>query len=155
MFQHGNPTSSYLWRNVMPHCAGLGRLIACDLIGMGDSDKLPDSGPERYTYAEQREYLFALWDQLDSRRQHRLRDPRLGLGARLRMGEPQRERVAGIAYMEALVTPVTWADWPENARRAFQGFRSEGGEDMILAEEHVRRARAARLGDAQARARRR
>ena len=44
VFQHGNPTSSYLWRNIMPHCAGLGRLIACDLIGMGDSDKLPDSG---------------------------------------------------------------------------------------------------------------
>ena len=51
VFQHGNPTSSYLWRNVMPHLAGLGRLIACDLIGMGDSDKLPDSGPARYSYA--------------------------------------------------------------------------------------------------------
>ena len=64
VFQHGNPTSSYLWRNVMPHCAGLGRLVACDLIGMGDSDKLPASGPDRYTYAEQRHYLFALWDKL-------------------------------------------------------------------------------------------
>src|SRR3954466_14349496 len=64
VFQHGNPTSSYLWRNIMPHCAGLGRLIACDLVGMGDSDKLPDSDPARYTYAEQREYLFALWEQL-------------------------------------------------------------------------------------------
>ena len=64
VFQHGNPTSCFLWRNVMPHCEGLGRLIACDLIGMGDSDKLPDSGPLRYSYAEQREYLFALWDQL-------------------------------------------------------------------------------------------
>src|ERR1043166_5485445 len=64
VFQHGNPTSSYLWRNVMPHCVGLGRLIACDLVGMGDSDKLPDSGPARYRYAEQRDYLFALWDHL-------------------------------------------------------------------------------------------
>src|SRR5271167_4076590 len=64
VFQHGNPTSSYLWRNVMPHCERLGRLIACDLIGMGDSDKLEISGPTRYTYAEQRDYLFALWDQL-------------------------------------------------------------------------------------------
>ena len=59
VFQHGNPTSSYLWRNVMPACRGLGRLIACDLIGMGDSDKLTDSGPDRYTYAEQRDFLFA------------------------------------------------------------------------------------------------
>ncbi len=65
VFQHGNPTSSYLWRNIMPHCEGLGRLIACDLIGMGDSDKLDDSGPDRYSYAEQREFLHALWDQVD------------------------------------------------------------------------------------------
>ena len=64
VFQHGNPTSSYLWRNVMPHCRGLGRLVACDLIGMGDSDKLSPSGPQRYTYSEQREFLFALWDAL-------------------------------------------------------------------------------------------
>ena len=64
VFQHGNPTSSYLWRNIMPHCEGLGRLIACDLIGMGDSDKLENSGPNRYTYAEHHDYLFALWDQL-------------------------------------------------------------------------------------------
>src|ERR1700730_5935791 len=65
VFQHGNPTSSFLWRNIMPYCAGLGRLVACDLIGMGDSDKLVASGPDRYSYAEQRQYLFALWDELD------------------------------------------------------------------------------------------
>jgi haloalkane dehalogenase len=64
VFQHGNPTSSYLWRNVMPHLRGLGRLIAADLIGMGDSDKLPNSGPHRYTYAEVRSFLFALWEEL-------------------------------------------------------------------------------------------
>src|SRR5215467_8579092 len=64
VFQHGNPTSSYLWRNIMPHCAGLGRLVACDLIGMGDSDKLVPSGEDRYSYAEQRAYLWGLWDAL-------------------------------------------------------------------------------------------
>ena len=64
VFAHGNPTSSYLWRNVMPACRGLGRLIACDMIGRGDSEKLPDSGPDRYTYAEQRSFLFALWEKL-------------------------------------------------------------------------------------------
>jgi haloalkane dehalogenase len=132
VFQHGNPTSSYLWRNVMPHCAGLGRLIACDLIGMGDSDKLPESGSARYTYAEQREYLFALWDQLGlgNRVVFVIHDWGSALG--FDWAHRNAERVAGIAYMEALVTPVTWADWPENARRAFQGFRAEGGEDMIL-----------------------
>jgi haloalkane dehalogenase len=133
VFQHGNPTSSYLWRNIMPHCAGLGRLIACDLVGMGDSDKLPDSGARRYTYAEQREYLFALWDQLDlgNRIVFVIHDWGSALG--FDWANRHRERVAGIVYMEALVTPVTWADWPENARRAFQGFRSAGGEEMILA----------------------
>jgi haloalkane dehalogenase len=133
VFQHGNPTSSYLWRNIMPHCAGLGRLIACDLIGMGDSDKLPDSGAHRYTYAEQREYLFALWDQLalGDRVVFVIHDWGSVLG--FDWASRNAKRVAGIVYMEAIVTPVTWADWPENARRAFQGFRSGGGEDMILA----------------------
>ena len=132
VFQHGNPTSSYLWRNIMPYCEGLGRLIACDLIGMGDSDKLENSGPERYTYAEHCRYLFALWDQL-------------GLGDRVIMvvhdwgsalgfdwANRNRDRIQGIAYMEAIVTPLTWADWPENARHVFQGLRSESGEEMIL-----------------------
>jgi haloalkane dehalogenase len=132
VFQHGNPTSSYLWRNIMPDCEGLGRLIACDLIGMGDSDKLEDSGAERYTYAEHRNYLYALWDQI-------------GLGDKVVMvlhdwgsalgfdwANENRDRVQGIVYMEAIVTPLTWADWPENARRVFQGFRSESGEEMVL-----------------------
>ena len=132
VFQHGNPTSSYLWRNIMPHAQGLGRLIACDLIGMGDSDKLPDSGPQRYSYAEQRDYLFTLWDQigLGDRIIFVIHDWGSALG--FEWARHHRERVAGIVYMEALVTPVTWDDWPENARRAFQGFRSAGGEDMIL-----------------------
>lgn len=132
VFQHGNPTSSYLWRNIMPHCRGLGRLIACDLLGMGDSAKLPASGPDRYWYAEQRDYLHALWD-------------RLGLGDKVVLvlhdwgsalgfdwANRHRDRVQGIAYMEGIVAPLTWADWPENARGAFQGFRTPGGEEMIL-----------------------
>ena len=132
VFQHGNPTSSYLWRNVMPHCERLGRLIACDLIGMGDSDKFIDSGPGRYTYAEQRQYLFALWDQLSlgSRIILVIHDWGSALGFEWARKHP--DRVAGIAYMEAIVAPITWADWPERARGAFQGFRSEGGEDMVL-----------------------
>lgn len=132
VFQHGNPTSSYLWRNIMPYCEGLGRLIACDLIGMGDSDKLENSGPNRYTYAEHCDYLFALWDQLS------LGDKIIMVlhdwGSAMGFDWAQRNhgRVQGIAYMEAIVTPLTWADWPENARRVFQGFRSESGEEMIL-----------------------
>lgn len=132
VFQHGNPTSSYLWRNVMPHCEGLGRLIACDLIGMGDSDKLPDSGPNRYTYSEQREYLFALWDQLSLGNGIVLVLHDWGSALGFEWANHNRERVAGIAYMEGIVTPVSWDDWPEAARRVFQGFRSDAGEEMIL-----------------------
>jgi haloalkane dehalogenase len=132
VFQHGNPTSSYLWRNVMRHCEGLGRLVACDLIGMGDSEKLTPSGPDRYGYAEQREYLWALWDKLalGSRIVLVLHDWGSALGFEWARRHP--ERVAGIVYMEALVTPLTWADWPENARRVFQSFRSDAGEEMVL-----------------------
>ena len=132
VFQHGNPTSSYLWRNVMPHCRGLGRLVACDLIGMGDSDKLEPGGPGRYTYAEQRTYLHALWDALDlgDRVVLVLHDWGSALG--FDWASTHCDRVQGIAYMEALVAPVSWADWPDNARKVFQNFRSPAGEEMIL-----------------------
>jgi haloalkane dehalogenase len=132
VFQHGNPTSSYLWRNIMPYCEGLGRLIACDLIGMGDSDKLENSGPNRYTYAEHRDYLFALWDELNlgGKIIMVLHDWGSALGFDWACRNPNR--VKGIAYMEAIVAPLTWEDWPETARRVFQGFRSEIGEEMIL-----------------------
>ena len=132
VFQHGNPTSSYLWRNVMPHCRGLGRLVACDLIGMGDSEKLSPSGPDRYTYAEQRDHLFALWEALNLGRRVVLVLHDWGSALGFDWANRNRERVQGIAYMEGIVMPLTWADWPENARRVFQGFRSGTGEEMVL-----------------------
>ena len=132
VFAHGNPTSSYLWRNIMPHGEGLGRLVACDLIGMGHSDKLQDSGPERYSYQEQRDYLFALWDQLNLGDNviMVLHDWGSLLGFDWARQHP--DRVQGIAYMEAIVQPITWADFPENARSIFQGFRSNDGETLVL-----------------------
>src|SRR5262245_37667327 len=132
VFQHGNPTSSYLWRNVMPHLAGLGRLVACDLMGMGDSDKLVPSGPERYGYAEQRRYLYALWDKLALGGKVVLVVHDWGSALGFEWARRNPGRIAGIVYMEAIVAPLAWTDWPENARRAFQGFRSRDGEDMIL-----------------------
>jgi haloalkane dehalogenase len=132
VFQHGNPTSSYLWRNVMPHLKGLGRLVACDLIGMGWSDKLDDSGPDRYHYAEQRDYLFKLWDSLDlgDRVVLVLHDWGSALG--FDWANQHRDRVAGIAYMEAIAAPMMWSDWPDQVREVFQGFRSPNGESMVL-----------------------
>jgi haloalkane dehalogenase len=132
VFQHGNPTSSYLWRNVMPHCAGLNRLIACDLIGMGGSEKLSNSGPDRYGYQEQREFLFGLWDKLDLGNDVILVIHDWGSALGFDWARQNPERVKGIVYMEAIVKPVTWQDWPEKARKVFQGFRSERGEEMVL-----------------------
>ena len=107
VFQHGNPTSSYLWRKVMPECVGLGRLIACDLIGMGDSAKLLNSGPDRYTYAEQREYLFALWEELGLKRDVVLVIHDWGSTLGFDWASQNADWVQGIAYMEAAPLPLT------------------------------------------------
>ena len=150
VFQHGNPTSSYLWRNIMPYCEGLGRLIACDLIGMGDSEKLENSGPNRYTYAEHCDYLFALWDQLglDDKVIMVLHDWGSALGfdwARQNQG-----RVQGIAHMEAIVTSLSWADWPEKRAAGVSRFPIEKRRGDDSAKERVRRTRPAELDHPQA-----
>ncbi|WP_061298184.1 haloalkane dehalogenase [Herbidospora cretacea] len=132
VFQHGNPTSAYLWRNVMPHLEGLGRLIACDLVGMGDSGKLPDSGPDRYSYREHREYLFALWEHLDLGDDVVFVVHDWGSALGFDWAYQHQDRVAGIAYMEAIVAPATWNDRREEARRTFQALRSPAGEAMVL-----------------------
>jgi haloalkane dehalogenase len=133
VFLHGNPTSSYLWRNVMPHLAGQGRIIAPDLIGMGDSDKLPTSGPDAYTFHQHRDYLDDLLRQLGvtDRVTLVIHDWGSALGFHWAHRNPQA--VHGIAYMEAIVAPIAgWADWPANAAGIFQGFRSPEGETMVL-----------------------
>jgi haloalkane dehalogenase len=132
VFQHGNPSSSYLWRNVMPHLKGQGRLVACDLIGMGDSDKLSPSGPDRYSYDEQQEFLFALWDRLDLGDRVVLVVHDWGSALGFDWARQHPDRVQGIAYMEAIVAPMLWSDWPEQVKPVFQGFRSDRGEAMIL-----------------------
>jgi len=132
VFLHGNPTSSYLWRNIIPHLTGLGRCIAPDLIGMGDSDKLESSGPGAYRFVQHREYLNALFDHLDltSNVVFVVHDWGSALG--FDWSNRHRDAVQGLAYMESIVRPVTWAEWPAAARNVFQGFRSPAGEDMVL-----------------------
>ncbi len=132
VFLHGNPTSSYLWRNVMPHLEDQGRCIAPDLIGMGDSAKLEPSGPDRYTFVEHRRYLDALLLALgiDANVTFVIHDWGSALG--FDWANRNRDAVKGIAYMEAIVRPLTWADWPDAARQVFEGFRSPAGEAMVL-----------------------
>lgn len=132
IFQHGNPTSSYLWRNIMPALADLGRCIAVDLIGMGDSDKLDDSGTDSYRYVEHRDYLFAAWEQMEVSNNVTFVIHDWGSALGFDWACQNEDKVRGIAYMEGIVCPMTWADWPDSAREIFQGFRSEAGESMVL-----------------------
>ncbi|UGX90449.1 alpha/beta fold hydrolase [Bradyrhizobium barranii subsp. barranii] len=103
---HGNPTSSYLWRNVLPHLKPLGRCIAPDLIGMGDSDKLPDSGPNSYRFVEHRRYLDALLESLDVRERVTLVIHDWGSALGFDWANRHREAVKGIAYMEAIMAAI-------------------------------------------------
>ncbi|SDF51184.1 haloalkane dehalogenase [Limimonas halophila] len=132
VFLHGNPTSSYLWRNVMPHLDGRGRLIAPDLIGMGDSDKLPDSGPDRYRFVEHRQYLDALLDALELGDAITFVVHDWGSALAFDWAHRHPHRVRGIAHMESIVTPLQWTDMPESIRPLFEGFRSDAGEEMVL-----------------------
>ena len=132
VFLHGNPTSSYLWRNIIPHVSGKARCIAPDLIGQGDSDKLDDTGPDSYRFVEHREYLDGLLDQLDLGDHVTFVIHDWGSALGFDWANRHRDRIAGIAFMEALVRPVTWDEWPEAATPIFQGFRSEAGEQMVM-----------------------
>ena len=128
VFLHGNPTSSYLWRNIIPHLAEGNRCLAPDLIGMGDSGGASDGD---YSFATHARYLDAWLATMD------LRDAVLvvhdwGSALGFHWAYRNQDRVAGIAYMEALVRPVRWADWPDSAREFFQALRSPAGEEMVL-----------------------
>lgn len=132
VFLHGNPTSSYLWRNVIPHLAGRGRCIAPDLIGMGDSEKLTPSGPERYRFVEHRAYLDGLLQQLGVGENVTLVIHDWGSALGFDWANRHRDAVRGIAYMEAIVQPVRWEQWPKAATEVFRAFRSPAGEGLVL-----------------------
>lgn len=129
---HGNPTSSYIWRNIIPHLENLGRVIAPDLIGMGDSDKLENSGPESYRLVEHRRYLDAFLHQVGIDRNviFVLHDWGATLG--FDWAFRNQKSVNGFIYMEAIVQNLTWDDWPEEGREFFKNLRSPAGEEMIL-----------------------
>ena len=133
VFQHGNPTQSYLWRNIMPHVADQGRCMRLDLIGMGDSDKLDDSGPDRYTFVEHYEYWSRALEALG--RHHNVTFVIHDWGSALGFdwANQHRDAVAGICYMEAIVMPIpSWDEFPESARGGLPGVPLRGGREMVL-----------------------
>jgi haloalkane dehalogenase len=131
VFLHGNPTSSYLWRAVIPEVAGLGRCIAPDLVGMGDSAKA-GAGPHSYRFIDHRTYLDALLEVLGVNEDVILVGHDWGGALGFDWANRHRQAISGLVYMETIVMPVTWDDWPENARKIFAALRSEAGEQMIL-----------------------
>jgi len=133
VFQHGQPTSSYVWRNVMPHLEGFGRLVACDLIGMGASEKLPaELGPDRYSLRAHGEHLFALWDALELGNRVILVLDDWGAALGFHWARLNSERVQGIIHMEAVAAPMSWDDLAEAARPIFRQLRSPAGEALVL-----------------------
>jgi len=132
VFLHGNPTSSYLWRNVMPHLADQGRCLAPDLIGCGDSDKLADSGPDRYHYLEHLRFLDGFMEAVGATERVTLVIHDWGSAYGFDWARRHPDSIAGIAFMEAIVMPMTWDQWPERARDIFQAFRSDAGEELCL-----------------------
>jgi haloalkane dehalogenase len=132
VFLHGNPTSSYLWRNILPYLQGEGRCIAPDLIGMGDSEKLPQSGPGSYTFREHRRYLDALLAALSVVRNVTFVTHDWGSALGFDWANRPRDAVRGIVYMEAIVQPVSWEQWSPQTRSFFEHLRGDEGEQMIL-----------------------
>ena len=132
IFQHGNPTSSYLWRNIMPQLQSLGRCIAMDLIGMGDSEKLEDEGNMTYSYTVHKKFFDGFLAELGIKNNATLVIHDWGSALGFNWAYDNPEKVKGICYMEAIVKSMQWVDWNEDARGIFQGFRSPAGEDMIL-----------------------
>ncbi len=131
VFLHGNPTSSYLWRNIIPYLEKLGRCLAPDLVGMGQSGQNPSGS---YRFVDHYPYLEAWLEAVGATENVVLviHDWGSALGFNWAYQHREAKRVQGIAYMEALVRPVTWEEWPEQARDIFKAMRSPVGESLVL-----------------------
>jgi haloalkane dehalogenase len=129
VFLHGNPTSSYLWRNVIPHVDGLGRCLAPDLIGMGESGKSPNGS---YRFIDHARYLDAWFDELGITENVTLVGHDWGSALGFYWAYRHQDLVRGIAYMEAIVRSFIWEEWPKASKAFFQALRSPAGEEIIL-----------------------
>ena len=129
VFLHGNPTSSYLWRNIIPYLTDTARCLAPDLLGMGDSGKATDGS---YRFIDHSRYLDLWFDRMGIGNDVTLVMHDWGSALGFYWAHRHQDRIKGLVYMEAIVRPLTWDEWPEQARAIFQGMRSPAGEDMVL-----------------------
>lgn len=132
VFLHGNPASSFLWRNITPFVKDLGRVVVPDLIGMGDSEKLEGIDNPDYQYHGQYKYLSSLLDELDLGEEINLVIHDWGSAMGFHYARENANKIKSITFMEAIVMPLTWDQWPENARNIFQLMRSDVGEEIVL-----------------------
>ena len=132
VFLHGNPASSFLWRNITPYVEDLGRIVVPDLIGMGDSEKLEGTDNPDYQYHGQYKYLSTLLDELDLGEEINLVIHDWGSAMGFQYARENANKIKSITFMEAIVMPLTWDQWPENARNIFQLMRSDAGEEIVL-----------------------
>ena len=132
VFLHGNPTSSYLWRNITPYLHDQASCISMDLIGMGDSDKLDNPDTNSYRFEEHFYYVEKAIKALTNNKKITLVVHDWGSALGFHWSYKHPELIKGIAYMEAIVKEMTWDDWDKNARSIFQGFRSDAGENLVL-----------------------
>ncbi len=129
---HGNPTSSYLWRNIIPILNNYGRCLAPDLIGMGKSDKLDNTSDSSYSFLEHRRWLDLFLDYILNETKVILVLHDWGSALGFDWAKRNKEKVKGIVYMEGIVCPLEWSDWPINATKVFKALRTSDGEEMIL-----------------------
>ena len=132
VFLHGNPTSSYLWRNITPYLHDQASCISMDLIGMGDSDKLDNPDTNSYRFEEHFYYVEKAIKALTNNKKITLVVHDWGSALGFHWSYKHPELIKGIAYMEAIVKEMTWDDWDKNAKSIFQGFRSDAGENLVL-----------------------
>lgn len=130
VFLHGNPTPSYLWRNIIPHLLPFGRCLAPDYVGMGNSGSAPNGG---YRFVDHQRYLDAWFDAVGIDRNVILVVHDWGSALGFSWAQRHSDRVKAIVYMEAIVRPfLSWDEWPDATRAFFQAQRSPQGEDLIL-----------------------
>lgn len=130
VFLHGNPTPSYLWRNIIPYLMPYGRCLAPDYVGMGNSGPAPDGS---YRFADHQRYLDAWFEALQLNKNVILVVHDFGSALGFSWAQRYPERVKALVYMEAIVRPfLSWDEWPEATREFFRLQRTPAGEDLIL-----------------------